>query len=254
MMRVSDYPLSVFVVSLIALSLAAWVGTSLLQRWRPLDDTTREDFGVVLAAALTLLGLLIGFTFSMATSRYDQRKVLEEEEANAIGTEYARADLMPTADAARMRTLLRDYTDQRIAFYISADEQQLQRVNAVTAKLQNDLWAAVQGPAAAQPTAIMALVVKGMNDVLNSQSYTQAAWWNRIPRSAWALMTGIAICCNILLGYGARRKGAITLLLIMPLIVSISFMLIADIDSPRGGFIVVTPQNLLSLGESLRSH
>ena len=64
-------------------------------------------------------------------------------------------------------------------------------------------------------------------------------------------MGGIAVCCNILLGYGARRKREIALLLILPLVVSISFMLIADIDSPRGGSITVSPQNLLSLAQSL---
>jgi hypothetical protein len=201
-----------------------------------------------------LLGLIIGFTFSMATSRYDHRKILEEEEANAIGTEYARADLLPSADASRMRALLRDYTNERIAFYTSTDEEQLRRINVSIAKLQNELWAVVQGPAAAQPTPIMALVVKGMNDVLNSQGYTQAAWWNRIPSSAWDLMAGIAICCNLLLGYAARRRREIVLLLILPLVVSISFMLIADIDSPRGGFILVSPQNLMSLAGSLHGN
>jgi hypothetical protein len=253
MTRVTDYPLLVFAISLFALSLSAWIGSSVLQAWKKPDQTLREDFDIVLAATLTLLGLIIGFTFSMATSRYDQRKGLEEEEANAIGTEYLRADLVPSDDAGRIRALLRDYTSQRIAFYTSRDDQELEQINTRTAKLQNDLWAAVRGPAAAQPTPIAAVVVTGMNDVINSQGYTQAAWWNRIPHSAWLLMGGIAICSNILLGYGARRKREIALLLILPFVVSISFMLIADIDSPRGGWIKVSPQNLVSLAESLRA-
>jgi hypothetical protein len=253
MTRVTDYPLLVFALSLFVLSLSAWIGSSLLQQWRKLDEKLRDDFGIVLAATLTLLGLIIGFSFSMATSRYDQRKGLEEEEANAIGTEYVRADLVSPADGAKMRALLKDYAGLRVAFYTAPGEEQLQQINARTAKLQNDLWAVVRGAAAAQPTPITALVVTGMNDVLNSQGYTQAAWWNRIPRSAWVLMGAIAICCNILLGYGAQRKRELVLLLIMPLVVSISLMLIADIDSPRGGFIRVSPQNLLSLTESLRA-
>ena len=93
-----------------------------------------------------------------------------------------------------------------------------------------------------------------MNDVLNSQGYTQAAWWNRIPIAAWGLMVAIAICCNLLIGYGARRpKGQGTLFLVLPLVVSISFFLIADIDSPRGGVIRVSPQNLESLSQSLQA-
>jgi hypothetical protein len=69
-----------------------------------------------------------------------------------------------------------------------------------------------------------------MNDVLNSQGYTQAAWWNRIPHAAWALMALIAVCSNLLVGYGARNtKGGGILLLVLPLVVSIAFLLIADI-------------------------
>ena len=91
-----------------------------------------------------------------------------------------------------------------------------------------------------------------MNDVLNSQGYTQASYWNRIPTEAWGLMAAIAIGCNLLVGYGSRSAEAgFKLLLILPLIVSIAFTLIADIDSPRHGIILVRPQNLISLADSL---
>ena len=94
-----------------------------------------------------------------------------------------------------------------------------------------------------------------MNDVLNSQGYTQAAWSNRIPLAAWALMAAIAVCSSLLVGYGSRSSGeGRRLLLVLPLVVAIAFMLIADIDTPRHGLIKVIPQNLLSLGESLRAH
>jgi hypothetical protein len=94
-----------------------------------------------------------------------------------------------------------------------------------------------------------------MNDVLNSQGYTQAAWWNRIPIAAWVLMAVIAICCNVLVGYGVKdAKAERILLLVLPLVASIAFFLIADIDSPRGGVIRVKPQNLYSLVESVRAH
>ena len=98
----------------------------------------------------------------------------------------------------------------------------------------------------AQPTPVRALAVAGMNDVLNSQGYTQAAWWNRIPVGAWCLMFAIAVFCNVLLGYGSRKVDG-RLFMVLPLVVSISFFLIADIDSPRGGVIRVRPQNLQSL-------
>jgi hypothetical protein len=247
-----DYPLLVFALSFFVLWLAARLGAILLRRLRAPREDYREDFGTVLAASLTLLGLIIGFSFSMAVSRYDQRKNYEEAEANAIGTEYVRADLLPAADAAKVRVLLRNYLGQRIAFYTTRDAQQIRQINVRAAQLQAELWSAITAPAAAQPTPVMALVVSGMNDVLNSQGYTQAAWWNRIPVAAWALMAAIAVCCNLLVGYGARNARAEgTLFLILPFVVSISFFLIADIDSPSGGIIRVNAQNLTSLAESL---
>ena len=205
MNNLTDNPFIVFALALFVLWLSARIGSYFLKRRLNLEEGVREDFSVILAATLTLLGLIIGFSFSMAISRYDQRKNYEEAEANAIGTEYVRADLLPAADAARVRALLRNYLDHRILFYQTRNEQQLRQINANTAQLQSELWAAVKAPAAAQPTPVVALAISGMNDVLNSQGYTQAAWWNRIPLAAWVLMAAIAICCNLLVGYGARH-------------------------------------------------
>ena len=253
MNNLDDY--LVFALAFFALWLSAWIGSFFFKRRQKLEEDMREDYGVILTATLTLLGLIIGFSFSMAIGRYEQRKNYEEEEANAIGTEYVRADLLPAADAARVRALLRNYLDQRILSYETRDEQQLRQINANTAQLQSELWSAVQAPAAAQPTCVVSLAISGMNDVLNSHGYTQAAWWNRIPFAAWGLMAAIAICCNFLVGYGVRHAEAEgMLILVIPLVVSISFFLIADIDSPRGGVILVQPQNLVSVAQSLHAH
>jgi hypothetical protein len=86
--------------------------------------------------------------------------------------------------------------------------------------------------------------------VLNSQGYTQAAWWNRIPRAAWVLMFAIAFVSHLLLGYGAHSRSSF-LSIILPLLISIAFLLIADIDSPRGGIIRVQPQNIQAFADSL---
>lgn len=247
-----NFPFLIFIVSLLLLVLSVRIGT-LLRNRKLIEEDLREDMDIILAATLTLLGLIIGFSFSMAISRYDQRKNYEEAEANAIGTEYVRADLLPGPDAAKLRALLMDYLGQRIRFYQNRDVHELQKINDYTAQLQTELWSAVLVPAAAHPTPVMALAVSGMNDVLNSQGYTQAAWWNRIPIAAWALMAAIAICSNVLVGYSAHRtKTGVLHWLVLPLVLSISFLLIADIDSPRRGVIRVQPQNLISLVQSLR--
>ena len=251
-MNVTRHPVLVLVLSFVGLAFSAQIGAFFSRRRRAADTEVREDFGVVLGATLTLLALIIGFTFSMALTRYDQRKNYEEAEANAIGTEYVRAGLLPPADAGKVQALLLNYVDQRVLFYETRDDQQLSKINAQTAKLQAELWSAVQAPAVAQPTPVVALALAGMNDVLNSQGYTQAAWRNRIPLAAWGLMAAIAICSNALVGLGTRdAKAEFKLLLILPIVVSIAFFLIADIDSPRGGLIRVNPENLVSLSQSL---
>src|SRR5215472_2876212 len=244
----------VFALSLAVLWLSAQIGAYFHRIRRQPEEAEHEDLGVILAATLTLLGLIIGFSFSMALTRYDERKNYEAEEANAIGTEYLRAGLLPGADAAKVRRLLRSYVDQRVLFYTTRNARRLEQINTSTAQLQAELWSVVQAAAAAQPTITVSLAVSGMNDVLNSQGYTQAAWWNRIPGAAWALMGAMSICCTLLLGYnsrGAKREGMWFFLL--PLIVSIAFFLIADMDSPRGGLIRVHPQNLESVSRSLRA-
>ena len=244
----------VLTLSLVMLWLSVRIGVFFRKRRRTLDENEREDFGIVMSAILTLLGLIIGFSFSMAITRYDQRKTLEEAEANAIGTEYVRADFLPVANAAKVRRLLRDYLDQRLLFYTTRDDRELVQIDAATAQLEAELWSAVQVPTAAQPTPPLTITAMGMNDVLNSKGYTQAAWLNRIPIAAWCLMAAIAVCCNLLIGYGARRGAArTTLLLVLPLVISISFTLIADIDSPRGGVVRVRAENLTSLAHSLHT-
>ena len=250
MTMIVDHPLAASFLSFLIFALAAYFGDWLRKRLGSIAADDRDEYSVVLTATLTLLGLIIGFSFSMAISRYDQRKNYEEAEANAIGTEYLRANLLPPGDAAHVHELLKKYVDQRILFYETRDRERLARINTDTADLQNQLWAVLQPVAAAQPTPIVATAVVGMNDVLNSQGYTQAAWWNRIPHAAWVLMGAIALFCNVMIGYGARRTDR-WLFLVVPLAVAISFFLIADIDSPRGGVIHVLPQNLLSLKESL---
>jgi hypothetical protein len=247
-----DSPFVIFAIALIGQGAAAYGGDHLRRRARRLGIGERHYFDTVQAATLTLMALIVGFAFSMAVTRYDLRKTLEEAEANAIGTEYVRAALLPGDGGMHVRELLRDYLDLRIAFYEDRDPQLATGIAQKTARLQDQLWAAMLQPAASQQTPITALVVLGMNDVLNSQGYSQAAWWNRIPLGAWAMMGLMALSCNLLVGYRERRSGKL-FLFVLPVIISISFFLIADLDNPRGGAIRVHPQNLLATSQSIRA-
>ena len=240
-MAALDHPFTVFVAALAIQWMAAVAGDQIRRRVRPFRQGERKDFDVLRTGSLSLLGLLIGFSFAMAVSRYDARNNAEQAEANAISTAYLRANLLPAEQSSQVRDLLRKHLAVRIAFYEergrpgSAGAQDLYR---------NDLWDIVTKVAASQQTSIGALAVSSINDVFASQGMTQATWLNRIPTAAWVLMALIAVCCNLLLGYGEHRTSA--LLLILPAIISIPFFLIADIDNPHGGIIYVSPHNLVA--------
>ena len=253
MAPIVDYPLLLLLpVSLVLMTASAWTGAWLASR-HPLSPEQREDFGVIQAASLTLLGLLIGFTFSMALSRYDQRKNLEEEEANAIGTAYLRAELLPAAAAATLKARLRDYTEVRVRAYVERHSDVDPELAQRTAALQADMWALARTEGLANPTPLTQIVVTGINDVINAQGYAQAAAWNRIPHAAWILLAVVAVMANLLVGVGARKpREEVRLLMVFPVIVAASFLLIADIDAPRAGVIHVSAQNLLATLQSMR--
>lgn len=246
------FPALIFVVSFLGLWLCLRLGEVIRASQGPLEKDGRDDFNVIQGATLTLLALIVGFSFSMALSRYDQRKQYEKVEADAISTEYLRADLLPDgAAAANVRQLLKRFVKQRVQFYEANDETQVVQINRDTAELQSELWSAVRVEAAKQPTPVTALVVSGMNDVLSLQGNAQAAWWNRIPFGAWGMMGVIAAFASALIGNGAHTKQTVRLP-IFPLVIAIAFFFIADLDSPYGGFIRVSPKDLVSLANSLK--
>ena len=210
----------------------------------------RSDYSVIVGATLTLLGLLIGFTFSMATTRYDMRNTLRKKKPTRLAPKTPawiscplRTQRVSAAAAVHRSAHSLRYHPRPNGFAEDWRRRQAKKVSLVTI---------VAGAAKLQPSPLSALASSGMNDVLNAQGYTQAAWWNRIPTAAWLLMFLIAALANVLLGYGMHDKSTV-LYVILPLAVSISFFLIADIDSPRTGVIRIQPQNLYALADSLKA-
>jgi hypothetical protein len=143
-----DSPLTMFVIALVAQGLSVYVGDFLRKRTQQLRQDERHDFDTVRATTMTLLALIIGFTFSMAVIRYDQRKTLEEREANAIGTEYLRADLLPGDIGAQTKQLLKKYLDLRVAFY---EDDEAPKIGQ-DARSPTELWTVVASAANKAPT------------------------------------------------------------------------------------------------------
>jgi len=252
MQDLMNYPWLIFAVTVVCLWCTAMIGVWFHKRKLSGErDSDRAEYGLVLTATLTLLALLIGFSFSMAISRYDQRKNYEEEEANAIGTEYVRLDLIAEPSRQKIKALLVQYLDLRIQRYRVYASNDVTGLMANTARLQDEMWSEVARVATVRTDPVMQSVVTGMNDVINRQGYTQAARWNRIPVAAWALMGVISLYSNFLVGYGLGRTRAF-ILLVVPIVIGVSFFLIADIDSPHSGLIRVSPVDLVALSDSLK--
>ncbi len=246
-----DRPLLFFVVTLIVFVGCTRAGVLARLHGHKLTPAERGEFDLVRNAMFTLLGLIIGFAISMAVTRYDVRKGLEEAEANAVGTEYLRLDFVSAEAAAKARALLRTYVDERLAFYGLMDPAPLAKNAAETAATMTALWEAIAPETKASQTAVTALVASGMNDVLNSYGYTVAAWRNRMPVEVWLLLIGVAGCCNFFLGFGAERLSPATHF-ILPLTASLAILLIADVAGPHNGFVRVHPINLIEAGASIR--
>lgn len=239
-----DYPWLLFAGSFVLVWLAAQAGFLAAALTSASSLTARDDLTLVRNATFTLLSVLIGFSLSMAVARYDLRKTYEEEEANAIGTEYLRLDLLPMTTSGDIRALLRDYTHQRIIFYTAFDPPNLQRAADESARLQDSLWVAVSQAAVKQPSPVSALAVAGMNEVINSQGHALAAWRNRLPLEVWGLMLAVAMMANFQVGFGATSRHS-PATWTPPLLAAIAFLLIADADSARNGLVRVDSQTLL---------
>ena len=241
-------PLLLFIFSFASLWLCIWIGGHGLSWKLKSNSETMQDFQSIQTATLTLLSLIIGFTFSMSIARYDLRKTLEEVEANALSTLYMRVEILPEKSRDEIQKNIQIYTQGRINYYTLRDYPELRKAKASTEEAQLNIWTLILPFIKQQATPTNALLMSGMNAVDDALGNTAAAWENRIPTVAWMLLGIIAVCSNLLIGFSSKNfKNDRLFFLFFPFVVSISFYLIAEIDSPRGGIIKVNPENLQKL-------
>jgi hypothetical protein len=250
--KLADYEYLTFAVTLAILWLAVEAGAWLARRAGPTRKFDRGYLGKVTGASITILALIIGFSFSAAMERYNQRKNCEEEEATAISSEYSLAGLLPQADAAQLRPLLVRYIELRIAFFETDDRMERASIRAERLKLESELWPIVERNAGANPTPIMGQVVAGLNAVTSRSGFSQAAALDRIPDGTWTLMAMLAVICCALMGYDTPGRQPLALRVVLPLMVALAFFMISSLDAQRRGVIRVHPENLLRLQEDLK--
>lgn len=247
--------LVLFVVVTVALFAAAEIGYFLGRRRHEQPAASSAYVSSLQGALLGLLALLLAFTIAMAVSRFDARKALVVEEANAIGTTYLRARLLPDAAMGESRQLLREYLPHRLELYNAGiDEARLEAVNKATARIQARLWDIAAAESRRDPASVAtALYIDTLNGTIDLAEKRLAALKNQLPETILYVVFAVALGGLGLLGYGTsltgRHRGVSSGVFVV--LVAMVLMVILDMDRPRRGLIRVDQGSLLRLQESM---
>lgn len=219
------------------------------------NDSTRSHLAVLQTALLGLLALLLGFNFAMATSRFEARKTLIQDEVTVIGSTYLRAKLLPSDLRGKVSALLKDYVSARIEFMrAGADEKRLKAASASSRTIEDQLWnLAAAAEAQSEATAAMNLVIQSLTDIYSVNEKRRAEQDNHVPATVINLLFVVAIGALGFIAYsyglGHRRRHGSTA--IFAILIAMVFTITLDLDQPRSGFIRVGEESMLRLQEDL---
>lgn len=232
----------------VLLALVGELGYRIGIKWRIEEDQNRkEQMNATGSSLLVLLSLLVSFTLTMAVSRYDQRRELVVKEADAIGTTYLRAATLGPPYQQKLEQLLRSYVDARIDFFAAGvDPAQLEHAESQSSRLQQELWKNLVAVSQSNRSPVAVAFMNSLNEVIDLDSERLAALENRIPARVWMLITLVALVAVFTRGLTLNRRFWLTLVL-GPMIIAVAVGLIADVDSPRSGFIRVNQAPLYRL-------
>lgn len=246
-------PLAVLFLAFVAFLYLALEGGFRLGRWRhaKITDEKAQPVGAMVASILGLVALVLGFTFALAGSRFDARRMAVLEEANAIGTTNLRARLLPEPERSEVARLLREYVQVRI------DATQEGRTEAAIAQsevLHELLWQQATAAAEKDKSVITGVFIQSLNDVIDLHAKrVLIGLRSRIPLVLWAGLFGLSMLGMAAVGYQAalsdtRRSPAMLSLVVA---FSVVLLLIADLDRGQEGLLRISQQSLLDLQNSL---
>jgi hypothetical protein len=201
---------------------------------------------------LGLLALLLGFSFALAAGRFSDRVQLIVSEANAIGTAWLRCDMLPDAQRDEVRTLLRQYTSQRIAFYNARKQETVAAAIAESETLQSRMWPVVAS--AAKSTLVLAeVLLPPFNEMIDLHSARVAASRRHMPGMLLVLLLVCSAVTVAAVGYGCGVAGKRNVVLTTALTFLVAGVLwaIVDMDHPRKGLIRAGNQPMLDLQKSM---
>jgi hypothetical protein len=214
-------------------------------------ENIKSQISTVEAAILGILALLLGFTVSMAVSRFETRKQLVLEEADAIGTSSLRAQLLPAPAGPEIESLLRQYVDIRVQYGTAGtDLARLQDLNRQTMRLQTEFWTRTAAYAQQDPNPVrVGLLLQSLNLAIDLAEARWMAFQNHVPESVIYVNAAVGLLSAMLVGYSFGVNGRRNIFSMFMLAVSISLVLavIIDLDRPRSGYIRVSQQPMIDL-------
>jgi hypothetical protein len=253
-----DIPLPlIFLLSLIALLGAIEVGRLIGIRT---VGRAKNNLATMEASSLGLLALMIGFTFSIALSSFDSRRIAVLDEANTITTTALRARMLPAPHNAEILNLLREYA--RIRLDVAQKQSSPSELEAVIARsnaINEMLWQRAK-MVAAKDTAMVptGLFIQSLNDMITTQAKRLTAVYDRVPTSVLLALYGIAIVACAFVGYAdareAQTRPSRLPMYIVGVTIAAVILLIQDLDRPRSGFITVNQQPMIDAAASLASY
>lgn len=246
-----------FAVFFVLLLLTAEAGFRLARHARLENGQVSSQASAIQGAVLGLLALLLGFTFSLAVSRFEARKEIWRDEANAIGTTYLRAQLLPEPMSTRVQTLLRSYVETR--FELAAFGHDAARVRAVHARssaLQTEMWNQVLAVARGREVdaEIVTLFAASLNQTIDLHNTRLAAIRNHVPAAIFLLLFLVAAASLGLTGYvsGPNHRQSFVLNTLVAALITLVTLLTFDLHRPTRGFITLKTTVLDELRDSVR--
>lgn len=247
-----DHPLAFFFVLVILLIGFVEIGFRLALRTAVNADHERHEQIVSARDGIgILLSLLLGFTLAMALPRFTERKQLVVDEANAIGTTALRAQLLPEPSRSQVSALLRQYVDARLDY--SRDGVSPEGIRASlqrSGELQKALWNAAAQITRDNPSLTTSLFLQALNSTIDLRERRLAARENRIPPPVWVMLVVMAALTCLTVGYSMPRRFWYVMTL-SPVMICVVLTLVADLDSPRGGYIRVGQPSMERLQRSM---
>lgn len=212
----------------------------------------KSHAGIVVAALLALLGLLLAFSFSIVETRFLARKKLVLDEANAIGTAYLRADMLPSPHHERVQEVLRDYVNLRLSIDNPADAQSALEESE---QLHHDMWLRADDVAEEHPhSPIVAIFVESLNRLIDlHEERVTIAWRNRLPSPILMTLLLVSVLSMAVLGYSSGLGGTRAVLPTVALILAASavVVLIVELDRPWAHLFAVDKQALEDVRETM---